>query len=126
MSGDRSNLRFWVIIRHLGRGVQDMLAGIRLAFSTRQVRYLVAMTGFLIVIASIFYHLVEGWGWIDALYFSVITISTVGYGDFAPQTAIGKLFTSGYVLCGLGLFVTTATAIGDNIVKGARHGRGED
>ena len=113
----------FTLIRHLGHGIRDMLAGIRLAFATRQVRYLVAMTVLLIVTASIFYHWVEGWGWIDAFYFSVITISTVGYGDFAPQTAIGKLFTSGYVLCGLGLFVTTATAIGDNIVKGARRGR---
>ena len=115
-----------VVIRGVGRGVKDMLAGIRRAFSTRRVRYLVAMTALLILTAATFYHWMEGWGWIDAFYFSVITISTVGYGDFAPQTDMGKLFTIGYVLCGLGLFVTTATAIGDNILKGARDRRHED
>ena len=39
---------------------------------------------------------------------------------------MGKLFTIAYVLCGLGLFVTTATAIGDNILKGAWDRRGKD
>lgn len=36
----------------------------------------------LIDVATVFYHVQEGWRWIDTLYFSVITISTVGYGDF--------------------------------------------
>lgn len=106
-------------LRRLGTGLGDILAGIRAAFASRQVRFLVALTALLIGLAAIFFHLVEGWGWIDSFYFSVITISTVGYGDFAPQTALGKLFTSFYVLCGLGLFVTTATAIGDSIVTRA-------
>ena len=35
--------------------------------------------------------------------FSVITLATVGYGDFAPRTTLGKLFTVGYVLVGVGL-----------------------
>jgi hypothetical protein len=35
--------------------------------------------------------------------FSVITLATVGYGDFAPRTTGGKLFTVGYVLVGVGL-----------------------
>lgn len=119
-------MRLLGLIRLATSGIGDILAGIRLAFSSRQVRSLIALTALLIASASAFYHWVEGWGWIDAFYFSVITISTVGYGDFAPQTAFGKLFTSMYVLCGLGLFVTTATAIGDNIVKGVRHRRDED
>ncbi|WBU62025.1 potassium channel family protein [Paracoccus albus] len=109
------------LLRHIAGGIGDIFSGIRAAFASRQVRFLIALTGLLIAGASVFYHWVEGWGWIDAIYFSVITISTVGYGDFAPQTAIGKLFTSGYVLCGLGLFVTTATAIGDSIVRRADH-----
>lgn len=114
------------LIRHISMGIRDVIRGIRLAFSSRQVRFLVALTALLIALASAFYHWVEGWGWIDAFYFSVITISTVGYGDFAPQTAAGKLFTSVYVLCGLGTFVTTATAIGDAIITRARHDEDEN
>lgn len=112
-------------IKDIGGGLRDVLGGISQAFRSKQVQFLAGLTALLILIATGFYHLVEGWGWIDAFYFSVITISTVGYGDFAPKTDIGKLFTSGYVLCGLGVFVTTATAIGDSIVSRARRGRDE-
>ncbi len=49
----------------------------------------------------------------------MITIATVGYGDFSPATFAGKLFTIFYVLCGLGLFVATATAIADRIISRA-------
>ncbi len=98
---------------------RNLVAGIRAAFSDERVRILLAMTAILITGASVFYRWVEGWGWLDSVYFSVITIATVGYGDFSPQTALGKLFTIFYVLCGLGLFVATATAIADRIVSRA-------
>lgn len=55
--------------------------------------------------ATLFYHSVEGWSWIDALYFSVTTISTVGLGDLSPQTDLGKLFTIIYIFVGVGVFV---------------------
>lgn len=50
-----------------------------------------------------FYHFVEGWRWLDSFYFSVITLTTVGYGDFSPQTDLGKIFTIFYVLGGIGI-----------------------
>ena len=84
------------------------------------------LTATLIGLAATAFHYVEGWRWIDSVYFSVVTIATIGYGDFVPKTDAGKVITIVYVLCGLGLFVTTATAIGDSIVTRARHGRGED
>ena len=40
---------------------------------------------------------------IDAFYFSVTTLTTVGLGDLAPTTTIGKLFTVVYIFSGLGL-----------------------
>jgi voltage-gated potassium channel Kch len=65
----------------------------------------------LIVIGTVFYRTVEGWSWLDAVYFSVVTIATVGYGDIAPQTAIGKIFTIGYIFSGIGIFVAAVTAL---------------
>ena len=53
-----------------------------------------------------FYTLQEGWSWLDALYFSVTTLATVGLGDLAPATAAGKLFTIGFILTGVGLLAT--------------------
>jgi hypothetical protein len=39
------------------------------------------------------YSIVEGLRSVDALYLSVATLTTVGYGDLAPTTDAGKLFT---------------------------------
>lgn len=50
-----------------------------------------------------FYRRFEGWSLLDSLYFSVITLTTVGYGDFSPQTAVGKIFTVVYIVLGLGV-----------------------
>jgi voltage-gated potassium channel Kch len=52
---------------------------------------------------AVFYRAVEGWGWLDSLYFSTVTLATVGYGDLAPATDVGRLFTILYLFVGLGI-----------------------
>ncbi|MEM8957931.1 MAG: potassium channel family protein [Pseudomonadota bacterium] len=54
---------------------------------------------------TVFYSSVEGWHWVDALYFSATTLSTVGFGDLSPQTQIGKVFTVLFVFAGVGVFI---------------------
>ena len=73
--------------------------------------------------ASVFYRFVEGWSWLDSLYFSVVAVSTVGFGDFSPETAAGKLFTIGYIVVGLGVFVAAATTVADAILTQYRADR---
>jgi voltage-gated potassium channel Kch len=60
---------------------------------------------------SVFYHLVEGLSYVDSLYFTAVTLTTVGYGDFAPQTDAGKIFTSIYAFLGIALFFGFAAAL---------------
>ena len=72
---------------------------------------LVSASLIMIGTASIFYHLVEDLKWIDAVYFSVITVATVGYGDITPHTDAGKIFTVFYVLFGIGLIATFASTV---------------
>jgi voltage-gated potassium channel len=66
-------------------------------------RTLVILVFFTLLGGTIFYSLQEGWSLVDALYFSVTTLTTVGLGDLAPTTTIGKLFTIVYIFSGLGL-----------------------
>ncbi|XP_045787047.1 two-pore potassium channel 3-like [Trifolium pratense] len=39
---------------------------------------------------------------VDAVYFTVVTLCTIGYGDIVPDTIIAKMFTCGFILVGFG------------------------
>ena len=69
-------------------------------------RDLLFTTIIIIGFGSTVYHYLEGWDWIDCVYFSVITLTTIGYGDFSPQTVEGKLFTMFYILIGIGMILS--------------------
>lgn len=60
---------------------------------------------FLLVLGTFFYHYAEGWSYIDSFYFSSISLSTRGYGEFHPTTAVSKVFTSFYLLLGVGFIL---------------------
>jgi small-conductance mechanosensitive channel len=57
----------------------------------------------IILLGSWFYARVEHWTLLDAIYFSITTLATVGYGDFSPHTAAGKIFTIFYIIIGIGM-----------------------
>jgi len=48
---------------------------------------------------------------VDAVYFTVITMATVGYGDITPRTGDARLFTISLVVLGLAVFATSLPAI---------------
>ena len=48
-----------------------------------------------------FYTVVEDWTVIQALYFTVITLTTIGYGDLHPTTEFSRFFTIFFVLAGV-------------------------
>ena len=60
---------------------------------------------------TFFYWRIEGWGILDSLYFCVMTMSTIGYGDFTPTTDLSKGFTIIYTLLSIGIFAGVITKI---------------
>ncbi|MBK6325682.1 MAG: two pore domain potassium channel family protein [Chloroflexi bacterium] len=46
--------------------------------------------------------LIEGWGAVDSLFMTVITLTTVGFGEVKPLSTAGRLFTMGLILLGVG------------------------
>ena len=71
----------------------------------------------LIAIGTIMYRFLEGWTWIQSFYFSVTTLSTVGYGDLHPTSDGSRLFTAFYILAGVTIAFASLGIIGMNYLK---------
>lgn len=66
----------------------------------------------IIFAGTVFFHFIEGWSWLDSYFFTVITLSTVGYGSLVPATAAGKIGTTIFIFVGLGVFAIAVQQIG--------------
>ena len=87
----------FVMLRRFVRAIRDAWR------SDVAFRMLLALVVSLLVSGTTFFTLVEGWSVLDSFYFSVTTLTTVGFGDPAPATALGKIFTILYIFVGLGV-----------------------
>ena len=54
---------------------------------------------------------------IDGFYFTVVTLTTVGYGDISSATTLGKVFTTVYPLIGAGVIVSLVTVAARNMLE---------
>ena len=67
----------------------------------RRTRPLIVYVFIIIGVGAALYHWLEGWSWLDSFYFVVVTLTTIGYGDFSPTTSLTKLITIFYGLNGV-------------------------
>jgi voltage-gated potassium channel len=92
-------IEFFITVVRLARGVVGAWR------RDPQFRSLVILVIFTLLGGTVFYSQVEGWSAVDAFYFSVTTLTTVGFGDLAPTTTLGKLFTVVYIFTGLSIIL---------------------
>ncbi len=82
-----------------------------------ELRVLFLSVLFVLLIGTIAYSLLEGLHLFDAFYFSAITLTTIGFGDIAPLTVGGKLFTIIYIFFGLVLMLSTINVVTYQLIR---------
>jgi ion channel len=98
---------------HLINGLLLPIRALAALWRDRDARGPLLLVISLLIVGTVFYTLVEGWTVVDSVYFCAMSLATVGYGDLVPHTDLGKIFTTVYVLAGIGIlvsFFTTLTA----------------
>ena len=78
----------------------------------QKIMYVAVLNLVIIVIGAFFYKTVEGWNWIDSIYFAVSTLTTVGFGDLHPTHSISRIFAILYLLIGVPVMFYTITLLG--------------
>lgn len=80
-------------------------------------RSTLVLAALILLSGSLFYHSVEGWSWLDSLYFSVMTATTIGVEGVSPATSHGKLFTIFYALVAIGVFIALVAQIAKALIN---------
>ena len=68
-------------------------------------------------IGTALFHRLEDWTWAQSFYFTVVTTTTVGYGDLYPTTDESRLIASFFILFGVGVLVTAIGYAGSYFIK---------
>ena len=73
---------------------------------------------FWVIVGALGFKAIEGWTMVDSFYMSIITISTVGFGEVHPLSPGGRLFASFMIVLGLGTALYTLSRVGQLILEG--------
>jgi voltage-gated potassium channel len=84
----------------------------------RRLRYSIIGLLALLIGGSVGYGQIEGWGWIDALWMVIITITTIGFSEVRPLSPEGRLFTMGLIVIGLVLVTYTISEMTRFVAEG--------
>ena len=83
----------------------------------RRILYVFIIILIVLFGGATFYHNIEGWRYLDAVYFSAYTMTTVGYGDLVPKTDAGKIFTIFYMFAGVAIALYGLSLMASHFVE---------
>lgn len=103
--------------------LRTTVRGIRRVLADPQGRGLLILGSSLLLAGRLVYRWIEDLSWLDSFYLATMTLTTIGFGDVTPQTAVGKVFTMVYALVGIGVFVALAGEVAANVIAGRNERR---
>lgn len=77
-----------------------------------------SILGVLVLLGTFGYIIIENYSFFDALYMTIITVATVGYGEVQPLTTAGRVFTIFLIITSFGTFAYAVSAITRFVVDG--------
>ena len=78
----------------------------------------VTLAVFLVLLGTAGYMLIEDWAVLDSIYMTVITLSTIGYGEVNPVSPAGRIFTLILIVMGVGFFLYVIGYVVQFLVEG--------
>jgi TRAP-type C4-dicarboxylate transport system permease small subunit len=78
----------------------------------RKIIVAVSLICFYMLFGTVFFHYTEGWRYVDSFYYSGTTLTTVGYGDFAPTHDFTKIMAVIFMFSGVGIVFYSISIIG--------------
>ena len=84
---------------------------IRELWADTKTRSLLIFAAWLLLAGTVIFMILEGLSPIDSFYFSFITLATIGYGDIAPTSELGKIAAVLYGISGLGVMASVISAV---------------
>ena len=108
----------------LALAFRGLMSAVAAVWRDPETRALPLVAGVLVVTGTLFYWRFEDWTVIEAFYFCIVTLTTVGFGDLSPTTAGTQIFTVVYILTGFGVLVALLTSVAQQyIAQKAEGGR---
>lgn len=88
--------------------------------------YMLILTTIVIVLGAVMISLLEGMSFEDALWWSFVTFTTVGYGDVLLTTSMGRLVAVLLMIFGIGFIGITTSTIAAYIINGGKRRKNMD
>jgi voltage-gated potassium channel len=85
---------------------------------TTNLIIVIVIAAFLVALGTAGYMVIENWPILDSLYMTVITLSTIGYGEVNPVSPTGRIFTLILILMGVGFFLYVIGNVVQFLVEG--------
>ncbi|KAL6452092.1 TOK1 Outward-rectifier potassium channel TOK1 [Candida maltosa Xu316] len=67
------------------------------------------------LVGALIFHQIEGWSYFNGMYFCFLCLITIGYGDFAPKTSLGRVFFVSWAVGAVPLMTILVSNVGDTL-----------